>query len=126
MIRLTCGQRQLRFELTLCRLHPVAICHQVRPGKKSKGLVQKSMTAKRDYIIKLLRRSDFAFRAASPYPSELEIPLSFLAICIHLFSCNHDVVSTFALSAFRGLWDYSARQGHEASSKVTDHSTSST
>lgn len=29
---------------------------QVKSGKKSKGLVHKSMTSKRDYIIKLLRR----------------------------------------------------------------------
>eukprot|EP00435_Cladocopium_sp_Y103_P073036 s206_g42.t1 len=35
---------------------PVDMWAEVRPGKKSKGLVQKSMTAKRDYIIKLLRR----------------------------------------------------------------------
>jgi len=48
--------QKMRKDTKLMQDDPVDMWAEVRPGKKSKGLVQKSMTSKRDYIIKLLRR----------------------------------------------------------------------
>lgn len=48
--------QKMRKDTKLMQDDPVDMWAEVRPGKKSKGLVQKSMTTKRDYIIKLLRR----------------------------------------------------------------------
>eukprot|EP00913_Durusdinium_trenchii_P025048 g23512.t1 len=45
-----------RQDTKLMQDDPVDMWAEVKSGKKSKGLVHKSMTSKRDYIIKLLRR----------------------------------------------------------------------
>lgn len=48
--------QKMRKDTKLNQDDPVDMWAQVKPGKASKGLLQKSMTLKRDYIIKLLRR----------------------------------------------------------------------